>query len=225
MRKKNWAAIFCIFVVIAAFIAAAGIGLVKKQEYTNYLAEDDYMPSFSVSLLSEEIAESLTKNIADDMPFILQVRSIGYTHDFFYRKDYVVVEKVYQGEGITPGETISLLAYGGGVDCKTMEVEMRFSNLMQKDKSYLVFLERKLEPLKEEEYPLYVYPDTILMPKFCLEDMESVIPPKEVVVIPGDESMKQVSWSEVSKNEFFAESEEALKKLQAIKKEILQTYQ
>ncbi len=154
------------------------------------------------------------------IPFVLCVTPESELEYFFSgSRQQVAVEKVFCGFGLTEGDKI-YLAFRTDIDVGEYgtSVECGFVNFMEPGKNYLVFISEKIDVLKEEEYPVYRISDQfVFQPVFCYNnDFSKVVVPVEIPTY--------VPYTEVKNNEFFATSEESMKKWYNFKSIILATY-
>ena len=208
-----------IWATLLPFLAAAVIGLVMRQSYTNFTAEPDPMQHFNVPPLDTDSAVSAVEFKREILPesiAVVRVKATG-TVNYLYRTytETVTVQEVFKGEGIRPGEQIDVEREAATILFDTMSVNTGFVNYMQKDKEYLLFLGRKVDTLDHEE-TVYRVTEGLLTPIFAYDDVENVVKtPDEHNYVP---------YREVAGNEFFVSTPEALAALQELKQEVLAQY-
>lgn len=208
-----------IWATLLPCLAAAVLGLVMRQSYTNFTAEPDPMQHFNVALMKSDTATSAVEFEREILPesiAVVRVKATGRVNYLFRTyTETVTVQEVFKGEGIRPGEQIDVEREAAMIFFETMSVNMGFVNYMQKDKEYLLFLGRKVDTLDKKE-TVYRLTEGIWAPIFAYDDIESVVKtPDEHNYVP---------YREVAGSEFFVSTPEALAELRAFKQEVLAQY-
>lgn len=208
---------------VCVFLAAMAFGIVKKQAYTDLVKQEDYLEQLQVAELPETLAEFACANMRQSLPesaIILRVEVTGeIEHLFQADRQKAVIRQVYAGNGLETGEEIYIFSrhWQLVLDGNPDSVERGFVNIMETGTEYLVFAEAVMEDW-ETDIPLIKLCDNfIIAPAFCYEERRNVIMP-----ILGD--LTYVSYKDVKDNEFFVASEEALQKVEELKKQMLALY-
>ncbi|GMQ57177.1 hypothetical protein AN1V17_15720 [Vallitalea sediminicola] len=208
-------------IYVTVFIAAVIIGILNKQTYTNITNMDNAMDNFSVAVLNNELVLNTIDRMEEDLPnanIILKVKAEGEVENMFkLYKQRVIVEEVYNGDDIKKGDMIFIMAGHWRYYFDDMSANMGFTNLLEKDDEYLIFIKEKVNSLDINDDNIYCLVDTIINPVFNYED-------KENVIVETSKDNYYVSYSEVSKNEFFVNSQDSLNKLEALKHRLIKDY-
>ena len=208
-------------------------GLYEKQFHRDVLGdsenpiEDGVFDDFLVGVLSEDYAKILTENMKEVLPYspnILKIRVLSEPEfeAFFYGFD-VRVEKVFAGDEFYAGEKFFLtdLSWITFFDdsfyeegAKTMN--MGFSNLLFKDKEYLVFLDNKKDTIDGRN--LGTLPGYSISPVFSYEETKSY--PHESVISGSNVAY----YSDLKNSEFFCSTQKAVDYVYELKRYLLELY-
>lgn len=199
-------------------VAALIIGTVFRMNITNY----NDMGYYQVGLIGEAVAqaacETVLPGICASAPYVFKVKCDG-SPQFAFKRIYqpAIVEAVYRGEGIQPGQQIAVSTWNSLISLDKMCVNTGFVNFMDEGEEYLVFLQ---EPFYSYEYDmaLYITPEALIAPVFSLKEHDNVI------AISEDPEYLAVDYKEVAENEFFVDSQESLEIILDFKKKMLQEY-
>lgn len=214
MRKR----IVCI-VTICVILACMVLGIVKRGSYTNITAEENYMNKLQVALLPEQIAITACEELQEILPsapIVMQVETVGELENVFYTsRQRVKIEKIYSGKNIKEEE---IYVYSNhwkiSLSAEPKSMERGFVNVMEVGKKYLIFLSGETENLYGG-IPVYqLYDDAMIAPVFCCEKTEN-----QVVQTNGEHTY--VPYSKVRGNEFFGESENAIRAWEKLKENML----
>lgn len=219
MKIKTTAAISVILMVIATVI-----GWHEKKTYTDFAAEGSMLSHVNVAVLSDQTAETImedgfSKTIRDSAKYILKVKADSdILFEFGHSSQYVVIEKIYQGEDVHVGDRIligpratSLFDFDG-----TLSLNMGFVNTMQEGEEYLVYLEDNFY-LTDSRELFYYFPGTIVRPAFSYSTK-----PSRPISVHGEDG-NSVNYMDVKDYEFFAQSEKGLAALESLKKELMKS--
>ena len=212
MKVKKWKLIIIVLFVIAIIVA-----LVKRQEYTNILLDENNLKQFFVAPLPNEILPDSMEVYKEQLlqsPIVLRVKAVG-TREYSAKtiKQQAEVLEVYKGSGINVQEEIDILTTRNSFDFEDMTFNLGFTNLMQKDNEYLVFFDEKINsPYKGDN--IYRISDLIINPIFNYNDVENIITPDE----------EYIPYSLVLNNEFIVGDSIALERILAFKHELLEMY-
>lgn len=215
MRNK-----ILLMMLVVPIIIAIVVGVFFRQTYTNVTAEDNVFENFNVALWDLDMSPNLIEAMREDLSnsnLIVRVKAngqVGYTFKNF--KHYVEVLEVYQGSELEVGDNIEVNSLNWLFFFDDMSANLGFVNVMQQDQEYLVFLDGRLDTHDPEE-KLYTLTDSLVAPVFNYQDKDHTI-----ISVPDDN--RYVPYEEVSENEFFVRSEEALSALMEFKHELLQKY-
>ena len=136
----------------------------------------------------------------------------------------VSVQNVFKGENIKEGDVFEIARAGTRLSMEEDTlyngmplINMGFVNEMIPGKTYLIFLDRKLNTYSEET--IYIQSDKfILAPIFCYEDIPNIPQTSQ------DINSTYVSYKQVKDNEFFISSNEANEKIVLMKEQLLSKY-
>lgn len=218
MRKK-----LLLFFTVCVYIAAMTFGIVKRQTYTDIAGQEDYLSQIAVPELPEEFAEKQCDMMSRSLPnaaIILRVEVTGeIEHLFQVDRQKIVIQEVYEGDGLEKGEEIYLFSRHWSLDVieEPYSIERGFVNIMEVGSEYLVFAEAVMEDWETGIPAVKVYDDFMVAPVFCYEEHQNVI-------IPILDGSTYVSYKDVMDNEFFVTSENALKTINTLKSQMLSLY-
>ena len=204
--------------ILLACVIALVLGLIERQTYTNLLVDENDLNNFSVVPLTDEILSlqlEVYLNALQEKPIIIRVKAKGQI-DFLNKaiKQDALVLEVYQGEGLKAGDQIQLLTTRTVFNFIDMEFNMGFSNLLKKDREYLVFCDYKIDsPYKKDKNVVQVS-DFIINPVFCYDDFKNTV----------TNTSERVLYSQIASNEFVVEDESTLEKLLELKQKLIDTY-
>lgn len=212
-----------LFFPVCVFLAAMVFGIVKRQTYTDLVGQKDYLEQIQVAELSERNAEFACTDMRISLPdsaIILRVEVTGeIEHLYNVDRQKAVIRQVYAGNGPETGEEVYIFSKGWQLSLNGNHdsIERGFVNIMEVGTEYLVFAEDVYEDWKTDIPLVKMYDDFLIVPVFCYEERQNVIMP-----ISGDSTY--VSYKDVKDNEFFMTSEEALRKVEELKKQMLALY-
>lgn len=210
------------------FVIALCCGLYQKKEYIDLNQEEEPLNRFVVALANEGFLDMQISFMEEDLDasniIIAAKCEDTYRYRFGCNTQEVSVEYVFQGEGIKKGDKIEIAR--NGTHIYTAEVDfiagmpsndMGFVNEMIPGKTYLIFLDRKLNTFNEEN--IYVQSeDFIVAPIFCYEDIPNV-PCRSI-----DKIGLYAKYETVKENEFFITSQRGIDKMEAFKEQLITKY-
>lgn len=204
-------------------LAAAVFGIIKRQSYTDITKDDAYLESIQIAVLPEKMTFTACGEMEKSLPEVpitAQVEVIGeIEHLFTVSRQKVKIKKIYKGKGLQNGDEIYVHSdhWSMSLSQGPKSMERGFINILRKEKKYLVFLVGKTEDLYSE-IPVYkLYDNTLIAPVFCYEEI------KNKPVQAGEEHT-YISYTRVRENEFFGETEEAVKCWLQLKEKMLALY-
>ena len=229
-----------IAILTGVLILGAGTaGIIARTGYKDFNKEENALDRFLVAIMYDELIdrelyyyengdEESGRKALSEAGAVLAV-SCEETSVFRYHSlmQKVSVKKVFKGEGIAEGEKIYLtnrdgLIHSNEKDDSSEELagiihaNISFASEMVPGKTYLVFLERKVETESDQEIWLYHY--GLIALRFCYEEIENH------VCKPIFESYHGAIYGDIKENEFFLESEESIQKMAAQKEKLLRQY-
>ncbi len=213
-----------VFVITAAmFFAALAFGLYCKASYLDYNEEEEPLNEFQVGLFPDALLEMQLERMNEILPssnYILAVRCEGKTFFRYYcTSQSVVVEHVFAGEGLEQGDKIDIGKASSDIfDGDEKSINMGYVNAMIPGNTYLVFLDRKLDTVDEDDAIYITTRELLIAPVFCYQKIES----KPCSTI--DDFFDSNYYSNVRTNEFFLMSEEGIEKMTAYKEGLLEKY-
>ncbi len=202
-------------------------GLFNQRTYTDLNKDENAINDFVVGIFPEEMVDGVIEkyeNGLDTQNYILAVKCTG---EIYYKFESaiqsVVVEKVFTGDGIDVNDEINVVCATGLTSTEDIQIngkdqlDLDFTNVMIPDKTYLVFLDRKIKT-RDNVY-MYDKASFFIKPYFCYDTIDNVILTSE------DDIASVASYTVASNNEFFLETEESIKKLTDYKNMLLNKYQ
>ena len=129
------------------------------------------------------MAEQALKELPES-PIIIRATAMA-EKDYLFSLNLqkVSVQQVYRGEGIEPGDEVQIaLNTKFTINAQTIEgmvadekiAELHFVNEMEEGKDYLIFLEKKIDPLdKREQQAIYRVVESVITPVFGYEEREN----------------------------------------------------
>ena len=229
-----------ILILCACFTGAAVFGLVNRRNHRDFNREESPLSKFIIGGLGEKHLkrqlellekgdESIGREPITECKTILAVRceeSSRFRHAGITQK--VSVLHVFQGDTVNVGDTLHLSAPSSLVWFCNEEypeilrgyfgANLDFANEMIPGKSYLVFLEQRVESFRDEA--LWVYFGGTPATRFCYED----IPNHPAVQIDDPDVGTAVFYRTVADCEFFLMSDEAIEVMSEFKKKMLEAY-
>lgn len=216
--KYRW----LIFVFTGIYILAAAFGIFMKRTYTNVTEEENWQENFNVAQLPEPLAISEAETLPEALslqPYILRVSPLEereYVFNSSHQK--VVINQVYVGEELNPGDEIFLISKGWRLTFSDPQsIECNFVHPMVPGREYLVFLSEKVAKTDGEKNIYRVYDESLMSPVFSCDIHENVIAPVE-----GESTY--VPYKAVKNNEFFGCTEKALESMNGLKENMIKLY-
>ncbi len=223
-------------VLAVILLGAVCAGIHVRMSFTNLTGRDDYLQTVRVAELPESISENLSATVypaLKEAGYVLCVTPAEPERVLWKNTivQKVLVENVFRGEGIAPGDALyltslsdqtRLFSYGRtALDFPFRIRDCGFVHPMRMGESYLCFLESGIEyPYGLElDAPLFCFPQTIVKPQFSLSDHENT-----AVEIPESAVSTYVDYVLVQDNEFFGTTEKALQLLEELKRTALSDF-
>lgn len=210
------------------FLVALCYGMYQKKFYKDYNLEEEPLNNFVVALVDEEFLDmqiSIMEEELDSANIIIAAKCEDtFEYRFSCNTQEVSVEYVFKGDGLEEGDKIQIARNGThiymeqeGFIAGMPSNDLGFVNEMVPGKTYLIFLDRKLNTFNEEE--IYIQPeDFIVTPIFCYEDIPNV-PCTSI-----DKIGNYAKYETVKENEFFITSEKGIEKMVALKEQFISKY-
>lgn len=211
------------FLAVCIFLAAMVFGIVKKQTYTDFAKQENYLLQISVAELPGNILEHRCAELYEKLPdsaIILRVRATGdIEHLFCVDRQKTVIQEVYAGTGVEQGDEVYITSghWGLAVDGTPRSIARGFVNIMEAGTEYLVFAEGIMEDWETGTPVVKLYDNFIIAPMFSYEEHQNV-------VMPVSDGSTYVAYKDVKDNEFFATTEEALQTMERLKSQMLSLY-
>ena len=154
------------------------------------------------------------EGVINEAQHVLRVKCISAPL-FTFKRMYQTVEvrEVFEGEGITVGDTIKITPCSSCIFTADNSINMGFVNAMKKDKEYLVLLNKK-EVVRELKLELYPTAQALIALIFAYEDTVNA-PVGEVISVP---------YTKAQDNELFARTQEGLDIFLDIKQKVMERY-
>lgn len=213
-------------------VITAGIaiwGLCQKQTYTNLLSQPEALNMLRVAEFPEALVPTMAEQALKELPespIIIRATAMA-EKDYLFSLNLqkVSVQQVYRGEGIEPGDEVQIaLNTKFTINAQTIEgmvadekiAELHFVNEMEEGKDYLIFLEKKIDPLdKREQQAIYRVVESVITPVFGYEERENKI------VDVSESISTYTDYKLVKDNEFFVTSQKTLDGFMELKKQLL----
>lgn len=213
-------------------VITAGIaiwGLCQKQTYTNLLSQPEALNMLRVAEFPEALVPTMAEQALKELPespIIIRATAMA-EKDYLFSLNLqkVSVQQVYRGEGIEPGDEVQIaLNTKFTINAQTIEgmvadekiAELHFVNEMEEGKDYLIFLEKKIDPLdKREQQAIYRVVESVITPVFGYEERENKI------VDVSESISTYINYELVKDNEFFVTSQKTLDGFMELKKQLL----
>ena len=213
-------------------VVTAGIaiwGLCQKQTYTNLLSQPEALNMLRVAEFPEALVPTMAEQALKELPespIIIRATAMA-EKDYLFSLNLqkVSVQQVYRGEGIEPGDEVQIaLNTKFTINAQTIEgmvadekiAELHFVNEMEEGKDYLIFLEKKIDPLdKREQQAIYRVVESVITPVFGYEERENKI------VDVSKSISTYIDYELVKDNEFFVTSQKTLDGFMELKKQLL----
>ncbi len=220
---------YVVRVVIITIFIAISVGLYCKNSYRDFNEEENALDNFVVALIDDEYLEWQFQVMEENLKESNMIVAVQCEDTFTYRYSCVTqpvrIVNVFKGEGISEGDTIEIargttllsIDKEAQIDGKYVN-NMGFVNEMIPGKTYLVFLDRKLNTF-DEKLKVYIQSDEYLLaPIFCYEEIINT------AKSPSDEYSTYVEYEKVRDNEFFIMSEDSSEKIKKMKEKLFQEY-
>ena len=213
-------------------VITAGIaiwGLCQKQTYTNLLSQPEALNMLRVAEFPEALVPTMAEQALKELPespIIIRATAMA-EKDYLFSLNLqkVSVQQVYRGEGIEPGDEVQIaLNTKFTINAQTIEgmvadekiAELHFVNEMEEGKDYLIFLEKKIDPLdKRKQQAIYRVVESVITPVFGYEERENKI------VDVSKSISTYINYELVKDNEFFITSQKTLDEFMELKKQLL----
>lgn len=213
-------------------VITAGIaiwGLCQKQTYTNLLSQPEALNMLRVAEFPEALVPTMAEQALKELPespIIIRATAMA-EKDYLFSLNLqkVSVQQVYRGEGIEPGDEVQIaLNTKFTINAQTIEgmvadekiAELHFVNEMEEGKDYLIFWEKKIDPLdKREQQAIYRVVESVITPVFGYEERENKI------VDVSKSISTYIDYELVKDNEFFVTSQKTLDGFMELKKQLL----
>lgn len=213
-------------------VITAGIaiwGLCQKQTYTNLLSQPEALNMLRVAEFPEALVPTMAEQALKELPespIIIRATAMA-EKDYLFSLNLqkVSVQQVYRGEGIEPGDEVQIaLNTKFTINAQTIEgmvadekiAELHFVNEMEEGKDYLIFLEKKIDPLdKRKQQAIYRVVESVITPVFGYEERENKI------VDVSKSISTYIDYELVKDNEFFVTSQKTLDGFMELKKQLL----
>lgn len=223
MKPKR---IFSLFLLLA-LVGFGVFGAVNRLSYPETTANPDYMDQLQVATLSQDGCDIVLQNMQQKLPqspIILRVTPTSDLTPIFYAgKQRFLVEEVYAGDHLKPGDEIWIVSgsWCALIDETYQQMVFYFVNAPKQGQEYLVFLSGQVEIVDGfEALPVYQLQNGILLdPIFCYNDLDT-----QVDTPIGQPLDITVPYKEVSDQEFFAESQTVMDALVEAKHALLAQY-
>ena len=219
--------------VIGAFmvvvILSVGIGVYNKGTYRDFNQEENALDHFAVALIDDEFLagqfQIMDEKLSESNMIIAAKCEETFTYRYSCVTQKVSVVNVFKGEGIHEGDKIevarasTLLSTDEDAEVGDQYlINMGFVNEMVPGKTYLIFMDRKINTYDQNEKIYIQSEDYILAPIFCYEEITNI--PKNT----SDEYSTYIDYKDVKENEFFIMSEESNERIAKMKEKLFKEY-
>ena len=205
-----------IIIIMSVLYGAALItGISNSKNYTDFNSEENKLEHFEVGIIEGSLASAVTEDLesrlTEQSAYILKVKCIQNVElDFLCATEKVEVVDVYKGNNIEKGDRISVIRNSSRLFYNLQDfdsINLEFVNVMKPGKEYLVFLEKEIY-----DTGVYRTGDSIISPIFMYGEAENAI-----VHLEHDDGCQSVPYTLVKDNEFFVADEEALRIIEELK--------
>lgn len=223
MKLKS---ILIITVLIITIMTATG--LYYKSSYLNYNNEEFPLENFVTGVMNEELLDAQLKKYDNELDSSNYIIAVTCQEKSFFRysctTQKVKIEHVFKGNNIKKGDIIEIAKSDSEIfNSDEMKINgrncinMGFVNEMKPGYTYLVFLDKKINT-HDENTVIYITDDFIMSPIFCYSDIEN-----NPCTTISDFNLS--AWyGDIKDNEFFISSENAIKKMEDYKENLLSKY-
>lgn len=219
----------CIFslLLLLALVGFGVFGAVNRWSYPETTADPHYMDQLQVATMTQEGCAFALQNMQQKLPqspIILRVTPTSDLTPIFYAgKQRFLVEEVYAGDHLKPGDEIWIVSgsWGAIIDEVYRQMVFYFVNAPKQGQEYLVFLSHQVEIVDGfASLPVFQLQNRVLIdPIFCYDDMDT-----QVDAPPGQKLDMTVPYKEVADQEFFAESQAVMDALVEAKHALVEQY-
>lgn len=216
-----------IIVLFLILVVAIGTGIYCKSTYKDFNDENNVLNNFVVAGISNSLLEKQIELMNDTLCNSKIIIAAECRETFTYRyacvTQQIEVLSVFKGEEIREGDIIDIARASSLVSTNKDSmingkyiINMGFVNEMIPGKTYLIFLDRKLDILDGEN--IFIQSEEYLLaPIFCYENIVNDIPVQE-------EDDAYINYEYVRNNEFFIREDISNDKIQIFKDKILSEY-
>ncbi|MCI9369676.1 MAG: hypothetical protein HFH65_05045 [Lachnospiraceae bacterium] len=220
---------YVLVITLIIVFVSMGIGIYCKSFYMDFNKEKHALDNFAVALISDNFFESQLQHMEENLDASNIILAVQCEDTFHYRYSCVTqkvkIVSVFKGENLKEGDVFevaraaTLLSLNEDALFNKMPlINMGYINEMIPGKTYLIFLDRKLETYSERDI-IYTQSDSfILAPIFCYENITNI--PQN----PEDEFSTYINYKKVKNNEFFIMSEESNEKVALMKDKLFSKY-
>lgn len=218
--KIRWTAL----ILGVAVLVAAIIGGVKRQTYTDVASNENPIEAFHVAAFQEgwgSIMDMITSDefmelVRDETNYIVKVKAVSdLQFEFLCTTQVFEVEEVFEGEGLSAGEVITIPL--GPLYFDDWSVNMNFKNKNEVGKEYLVYLEKELS-VPECENRVFTIPGMVIEPFFPYEEGTST------PTLDRGLAGIYVEYNEVKDDLYFVQTQEGLDALLTYREHLMEGY-
>ncbi|MGN0335465.1 MAG: hypothetical protein ACI4DV_07385 [Lachnospiraceae bacterium] len=219
MVKHKWILASTVVILLVAF----GFGYSQRKTYTDISKDKAYLDTIYVAQIPEDYAITTTEMLAEELPLapvIIKVVVLGEVeHLARASRQLVKVQNVYKGEDVKKEQEIYITCdrWSLSLYAEPHSIERGFVNIMEVGEEYLLFVDGQADGLGEEIPIFKLYGESVVAPVFSYRTHTNKISSM------GKEST-YVLYNQVSDNEFFAATPEAMNAFLELKKIMLEKY-
>lgn len=216
-----------VVVLLLIIVVSICVGLYCKSTYKDFNEDENALDNFVVARMSDSLLEGqiqlMEETLSDSKIIIAAECKDTFTYRYACVTQKVEVVSVFKGEEIIKGDVIDIARASTLVSTNTDSmingkyiINMGFVNEMIPGKTYLIFLDRKLDTFDGEDIFMQSE-DYLLAPIFCYENIINDIPVLE------EEDM-YINYEYVRNNEFFIQSDASSENIQILKDKLLNKF-
>lgn len=215
--------------LVVVVIISVGMGVYCKSTYRDFDQEENVLDDFAVALIDDEFLEwqlqVMDEKLSESNIIVAAKCEETFTYRYSCVTQKVCVINVFKGEGINEGDKIEIARAATLLsideDSKFNDkylINMGFVNEMVPGKTYLIFMDRKINTY-DKDINIYIQSDKyMLAPIFCYEEITNI--PRDT----SDEYSTYIDYRDVKENEFFIMSKESVEKISSMKEKLLKEY-
>ena len=196
-----------------------GVGIYVRTKYTDklsYIMENDNWQGISVTyVLPEKNVDNILlneKKCIESAQYIAKIKLRDKPRNYLSSTRWKVeILEIYKGDSsLKKGQIIDYYTTSGYLMAESDAWIGGFTNLMKEDREYIIYFNAGF--VEDNKIKNYVSPGDAYFRYFCIDDLENITDQK---LYKKNENIYPMEL--VLKNEFFAENQQTIEKIQAFK--------